>query len=448
MSPNLEHNQYLQLIVIALVLFCLGYILIYWMYKKMILADKHVTACDPHWHPWIKFFVDALMKPFIFLCCGYAINYSWQFIQIYYLNSHYFSLDLSFYFIKIIEFITVYWSLFNVMRLGSKKIMKWALATDHPAVLYMLPPIISSLQGAIFFTMINILIPMLNLNSNISLYLNKFATVILILIIGWIFYKILTGIEQYIIDRYVNHTENAYVSRKIHTQLILLKRLLFILIGIIIFSAVLMVFDGIRALGASILTTAGILGAIGAFASQQSLGRIFAGLQIAFTQPIRIGDTVIIDNEFGQIEEITLSFIIVKLWDLRRLILPTDYFINKGLLNLTRESSELLGTIFLYVDYGLPIEALRQEFQSLLNASSLWNKKVMALEVTDMKEKSMEIRCLLSANNASDLWKLRCEIREKLIQYIVARYPHCLTKTRSMVLVDKNQNLPDNTSLS
>jgi small-conductance mechanosensitive channel len=223
-------------------------------------------------------------------------------------------------------------------------------------------------------------------------------------------------------------------SRKIYTQLTILKRIIIVFGVFLTFIAITMLFDSVKGLSTSLLTTAGIISAIGAFASQQSLGRLFAGLQLAFTQPMRIGDTVIIDNEFGQVEEITLFFITIKLWDLRRLILPTDYFTNKGLLNLTRESSELLGTIFLYTDYTLPVDLIRKKFTELLKASAYWNKKVGALEVTDIKQSTLEIRCLVSANDSSNLWKLRCELREKLIKYVVDHHHNCLAKTRSLSL--------------
>jgi small-conductance mechanosensitive channel len=194
----------------------------------------------------------------------------------------------------------------------------------------------------------------------------------------------------------------------------------------------LMVFDSVKNLGAGLLTTAGVLSAIGAFASQQSLSRILSGLQIAFTQPIRIGDTVVVDNEFGQVEEINLSFVTVKLWDLRRLIKPTDYFTQNGVLNLTRESTQLLGTVFIYADYTLPLEAVREKFKELINQSNFWDKNVYGLDVTDATDRSLEIRLLVSAENADLLWKLRCEMREKMIAFLVDTYPECLAKTRQV----------------
>ena len=269
-----------------------------------------------------------------------------------------------------------------------------------------------------------------------KIVLEKTINIIFILAIACIFYRIINRLEKYIINKYIEPHSGLMYSRKINTQLAILKRVIIFLGFILTFFAIAMLFDSLKNFGIGLLTTAGIVSAVVVFAGQQSLSRLFAGLQLAFTQPIRIGDTIIVDNEFGQVQEITLSFITIKLWDLRRLILPTDYFTNKGVLNLSLDSSELLGTIFLYVDYIVPVDLIREHFLKLLEDSQHWNKKVGALEVTELKESTMEIRCLVSADDASLLWKLRCDVREKLIKYIVDNHYDCLAKTRNLYLSD------------
>lgn len=271
-----------------------------------------------------------------------------------------------------------------------------------------------------------------------KIVLEKTINIIFILAIACIFYRIINRLEKYIINKYIEPHSGLMYSRKINTQLAILKRVIIFLGFILTFFAIAMLFDSLKNFGIGLLTTAGIVSAVVVFAGQQSLSRLFAGLQLAFTQPIRIGDTIIVDNEFGQVQEITLSFITIKLWDLRRLILPTDYFTNKGVLNLSLDSSELLGTIFLYVDYIVPVDLIREHFLKLLEDSQHWNKKVGALEVTELKESTMEIRCLVSADDASLLWKLRCDVREKLIKYIVDNHYDCLAKTRNLYLSDKS----------
>jgi small-conductance mechanosensitive channel len=240
---------------------------------------------------------------------------------------------------------------------------------------------------------------------------------------------------QKLIIQHIDIANNSGIKvRAINTQVILLKKIVQAIIIIVTIAAGLMTFDSVRNLGAGLLTTAGVLGAIGAFASQQSLSRLFTGIQLAFTQPIKIGDMVIIENENGLIEEITLSYVVVKLWDLRRLILPTDYFFSKGLQNLTRNSTELLGTIFIYADYTLPIDQVREQFFEYVKSSELWNKNVATFQVTDVKENSLELRGLVSADDAPALWNLRCELREKLIRFIVTTYPNALPLKRNITL--------------
>jgi small-conductance mechanosensitive channel len=289
----------------------------------------------------------------------------------------------------------------------------------------------TSLKAAVLLIMLNILIPALGINGSAEEIFAKLAKVILIGILAWLFVELLNGVEKLILNQYA-HDENAALTRKVNTQVLLLKKVILILAGVVTLASILMVFDSVKSLGTGLLTTAGVISAIGAFASQQSLGRIFAGLQIAFTQPIRIGDTVIIDGEQGQVEEITLSSIIVKLWDLRRLIVPSDYFTNRGLQNLSRTSSDLLGIVYFYADYQLPLAPVREEFNRILKNSKLWNGQVSNLQVTDIKDSGIELRALVSAKDSSTLWDLRCEVREKLMQYIIEQFPQFLPKTRNI----------------
>ncbi len=380
----------------------------------------------------------SLIKIFIYPCLFGVFFYALYFASVFFSKKYGINISPYFAFLtplkEIMSFILFYWILYNTVEVCSTSLLHWADKTNHSLLKIIFVPIYSSLSGALFIVMLNLVINTLNPPGMLGIILGKFAKIILILVIANVFYKIICSLENYIVNKYIQNSSNLINSRKINTQLTLLKRVILFMGGLLTFIAILMLFDSMKGLGTSLLTTAGIISAIGAFASQQSLGRLFAGLQLAFTQPMRIGDTVIIDNELGQVEEITLSFITVKLWDFRRLILPTDYFTNKGLLNLTRQSSELLGTIYFYADYTLPIEKVRKKFLDLLESSEHWNQKVKALEVTDIKESTMEIRCLVSADDSSHLWKLRCELREKLIQYIVAEHNSCLAKTRNLNL--------------
>jgi len=193
----------------------------------------------------------------------------------------------------------------------------------------------------------------------------------------------------------------------------------------------LMSFERVRQLGTAIFASAGILGIVIGFAAQRSISTVLAGLQIAITQPFRIDDVVIVEGEWGRIEEITLTYVVVRIWDLRRLVLPITYFLEKPFQNWTRESADLLGTVFLYTDYTIPVQEVREELHRILQESELWDGKVWNLQITNMTEKSVELRALMSAQEASTAWNLRCEVREKLLDFIQSKYPGALPRVRA-----------------
>lgn len=196
-------------------------------------------------------------------------------------------------------------------------------------------------------------------------------------------------------------------------------------------AAMLMTFEGIEQLGKGLLASAGIAGVVIGFAAQRTLGTFVAGMQIAFTQPIRVDDVVIVEGEWGRIEEITLTYVVVKIWDLRRLILPINYFIEKPFQNWTRVSADILGTVFLYVDYTVPLEAIRQELTRLLKDHKLWDGKVNVVQVTNATERTVEVRLLVSAKDAGSAWDLRCDLREKMIDFLQREYPDALPRIRA-----------------
>jgi small-conductance mechanosensitive channel len=193
----------------------------------------------------------------------------------------------------------------------------------------------------------------------------------------------------------------------------------------------LMTFEKVRQLGTTILASAGVVGIVVGMAAQRTIATFIAGLQIAITQPIRVDDVVIVENEWGRIEEITLTYVVVRIWDLRRLIVPITYFIEKPFQNWTRISADILGTVFIYTDYTVPVDAIREQLQKILNESEHWDKKVCVLQVTSATDRTMELRALMSAADASMAWTLRCEVREKLIEFIKAEYPQALPKVRA-----------------
>jgi len=238
-------------------------------------------------------------------------------------------------------------------------------------------------------------------------------------------------LDEYVVSRFDVDVKDNLRARKIRTQLKVLKRIVIIVVAILALGTMLMTFEKVRQLGTTILASAGIIGIVVGMAAQRTIGTFIAGLQIAFTQPIRIDDVVIVENEWGRIEEITLTYVVVKIWDLRRLVVPITYFIEKPFQNWTRVTSDLLGTVYIYVDYTVPIEAVREELQRILKSSKLWDGKVCVLQVTNTSDRTIELRALMSASDASTGWSLRCEVREKLIEFIQKNYPQSLPKLRA-----------------
>lgn len=220
-------------------------------------------------------------------------------------------------------------------------------------------------------------------------------------------------------------------ARKVHTQMRVFEKVLIVVIFIIAGAAMLMTFERIRHLGVSIFASAGIAGIVIGLAAQKTIGTFVAGIQIAITQPIRIDDVVIVEGEWGVIEEITLTYVVVRIWDLRRLVVPITYFIEKPFQNWTRVSADLLGTIYLHVDYRVPVEALRRELQRICENSDLWDGKVCGLIVFEARPQTLELRALISAANSGNAWELRCLVREKLVEFIQREYPQHLPRFRA-----------------
>ena len=223
-------------------------------------------------------------------------------------------------------------------------------------------------------------------------------------------------------------------ARRIQTQVRVLVRCLNVVVILFGAGLMLMSFPAVRQIGTSLLASAGLAGLAAGFAAKPVLGNLIAGLQIAISQPIRLDDVVIVEGEWGRIEEITGSYVVVKIWDERRLVVPLTYFIETPFQNWTRSTSSLIGSVFLWVDYSLPLEVLRDEVKRICEEiPHLWDGRVCVLQVTDTSEKSMQLRILLSSLDSSRSWDARCHVRERLITYINHEYPECLPQLRAEI---------------
>ncbi len=261
----------------------------------------------------------------------------------------------------------------------------------------------------------------------------KAAQVVAIISLGWVLSRSMDVLQDVVQANYSLDAEDNLSARKVRTQTQYLKRIGNIVIFVLIVAAILMSFERVRSVGSGLLASAGVAGILIGFAAQKSLANLLAGFQIAFTQPIRIDDVVIVENEWGKIEEITLTYVVVRIWDKRRLVLPITYFIEKPFQNWTRVSSDLLGAIYIYVDYTAPLKEMRAKYEELVKSNKLWDGQGFVMQVTDATERTMQVRMLATARDAPQAFDLRCELRESMIDFLQQNYPAALPRTRSIV---------------
>lgn len=259
----------------------------------------------------------------------------------------------------------------------------------------------------------------------------KHALVLLVIFsVTWLIVRFISLGKDMVLRRYNVQEKDNLKARSVYTQFKIIERILIFIVVLIAVAVALTTFEGIRKIGVSLFASAGVAGIILGFAAQKMIGTVLAGFQIAITQPIRLDDVVIVEGEWGWIEEITLTYVVVRIWDKRRLVVPTTYFIEKPFQNWTRVSADILGTVYIYTDYTVPFNALRDELTRILKSDENWDGIVNVLQVTNATEKTIEIRALMSAVDSPTAWNLRVNVREKLIEYLQKNYPESLPKTR------------------
>lgn len=249
--------------------------------------------------------------------------------------------------------------------------------------------------------------------------------------IAWLLIAAVRVTEDLIGHRFSVEQEDNLQARKIVTQARLLRRIAIVAISVVALGIILFESDTFRSLGTGLLASAGIVGIVVGFAAQRTIGTIVAGLQVAFTQPIRIDDVVIVEGDFGWVEEITLTYVVVRVWDQRRIVVPITQFIDQPFQNWTRETSELLGTVFLYVDHTVPFDEVRAALGEIVEDSEYYDGRVWKLHVTNTTERTVELRALMSARSAPDLWELRCEVRERIVTHLQETHPEALPRVRA-----------------
>ena len=280
----------------------------------------------------------------------------------------------------------------------------------------------------VFF--LRLILPALRLPPEATATVEPLINIWLILALAVLAIRLAGLAREAVMSRYRLDEKDNLKARAVYTQIRVIERIVIFIVVVIAVAAILMSFDRVRQLGVSILASAGIAGLVIGLAAQKTIGSVLAGLQIALTQPIRIDDVLIVEGEWGKVEEITLTYVVVAIWDQRRLVVPVTYFLERPFQNWTRRTSELLGTVFIHTDYTVPVEELRKEVTRILEGSELWDGRVAGLVVTEARERTVELRALMSAADSGSAWDLRCLVREKLLDYLQKNHPASLPRIR------------------
>ena len=376
----------------------------------------------------------TILIPCLMLLCIFSANLAYQ------THSLFFDKYIKFSTFDVIENylywissgLIIYWLFLRLISYSTVLLLRSPSLSSHKITTILLPFFSTILKVFLFLLLCNFVVLQLGFSKDISFFINKMSNILIIISIAWIIFKLITIAEQLILHFYTVNIENDNSVRKIYTQTLLLKRISLTLLTVITAGAILLLFDSVRVLGTSVLTTAGLLGLVLTFTAKRSLENIFSGLELALSHPIKIGDSIVIENEYGTVEEINFRNVVIKLCDWRRLIVPTAFFLEKSFQNWSRQATNnLVGTVYIYLDFSTSLPLLREELKNILSESSFWDGKVSGIQVSDLQERVMQLKIIASSYNPDDSWNLQCEIREKLMNFIVKKHPNYLPITRS-----------------
>src|SRR6266480_949564 len=323
-----------------------------------------------------------------------------------------------------------------------KRMRLWAERTRSLPGEIVVPIVGQSLRVSVPLLGIILLLPLLKFPENWTWVTQKGVGILFIVTLSFLIVHGINAMQAALLSRQRLDLPDNLSARRIYTQVSVIRKIIVTTIVIIATGSILMLFDPVRQFGTSILASAGIAGIVLGFAAQKTLGNVLAGIQIALTQPLLIGDIVLVEGEFGQIEEITLTYVTVRTWDLRRLVLPITYFVEKPFQNWSRVSSELLGTVILNLDYQPPIGELRKELKRLVEDNPKWDRKVCGLQVTDAKQSTIEVRALVSSTDPGKTFDLRCDVREGLIEFLRRHHPESLPRVRNVEVDEPSGSKP------
>lgn len=311
------------------------------------------------------------------------------------------------------------------------RLMRRLVAPGQVFVQSLLSATRSLSRVALVLIALAIVLPMVPLDRQATGIVAHWLFVVFIVLVGWAGITALTLATDFYLARSQLGGQSDPLARKHVTQIRMLRRVTVTVAIVITVAAALMTFDSVRQYGVSLIASAGAAGLVVGLALRPLLTNLFAGIQLAITQPIRLGDAVIVENEWGWIEEITGTYVVIKIWDWRRLVVPLSYFLENPFQNWTRQSTDLIGTVLLWVDYTVPVAPIRARLEEVARASKLWDGQVVNLQVVDSNDRALQLRALVSARTSPEAWDLRCEVREKLILFLQQEYPGALPKQRA-----------------
>ena len=320
-----------------------------------------------------------------------------------------------------------------ILHRWARQIIRRLLENRYPYVFSFFVRMRDVTRLAVLLIALGIAIPVAPFDPTTRLWLGRALLVLGVALIGWAAITALHIAADLYLRRYRLDAPDNLQARKHITQVRVLLRTCDGLIILVTIGGMLMTFDAVRQYGYSLFASAGVAGIVIGLAARPVLANMLAGVQIAMMQPIRLGDEVVVENEWGVIEDITTSYVVVRTWDLRRLIVPLSYFIEKPFQNWTRETGALIGAVLFYLDYRAPIEAIREKLDEICKNSKNWNGNVCSLAVTDTKESTIEVRAIMSANSSGQTFDLRCEVREKIIDFLQREHPYALPHQRSEI---------------
>ncbi|MBC2904466.1 mechanosensitive ion channel family protein [Streptomyces cupreus] len=261
--------------------------------------------------------------------------------------------------------------------------------------------------------------------------IGQILTLVLIGSAAWLVIRIAAAIVETTYTRYARAHRDPARVRRVRTQVTLITRVVAAVVGVVAVAAMLLTFPAMRAAGASLLASAGILGIVAGVAAQSTLSNMFAGLQIAFGDMVRIGDTVVVDGEWGTVEEITLTFLTVRTWDERRITMPVSYFTSKPFENWSRGGAQMTGIVYWHLDHSAPVDLMREKLRDILRECPAWDGRACDVSVTDSTPNTMEVRALVTAKDADDIWTVRVTVREQMIAWLSTAHAYALPRVNT-----------------